>query len=66
MIAEVFKALGPDFTKEEFIQALGDFSRTLDEDGISKNRDERCKCLHHVHLSEYVDVDFYSVGKADE
>ncbi len=66
MIAEVFKTLGPDFTKEEFIQALGDFSRTLDEDGISKNRDERCKCLHHVHLSEYVDDDFYSVGKADE
>jgi len=66
MIAEVFKTLGPEFTKDQFIQALGEFSKTLDEDGISKNRDERCKCLHRVHLSEYVDDDFYSVGKDDE
>jgi len=55
-----------DFTKEEFIKALGAFSKTLDETAVSKNRDERCKCLHRVHLSEYVDDDFYSVGKSDE
>jgi len=66
MIAEVFKSLGRDFTKEEFIKALGAFSKTLDEKAVSKNRDERCKCLHRVHLSEYVDDDFYSVGKSDE
>ncbi len=66
MIAEVFKSLGKDFTKEEFIKALGTFSKTLDETAISKNRDERCKCLHRVHLSEYVDDDFYSVGQNDE
>lgn len=66
MIAEVFKSLGRDFTKEEFIKALGAFSKTLDETAVSKNRDERCKCLHRVHLSEYVDDDFYSVGKSDE
>ena len=66
MITEVFKSLGRDFTKEEFIKALGAFSKTLDEFAISKNRDERCKCLHRVHLSEYVDDDFYSVGKSDE
>lgn len=66
MITEVFKSLGRDFTKEEFIKALGGFSKTLDENVISKNRDERCKCLHRVHLSEYVDDDFYSVGKSDE
>lgn len=66
MIAEVFKSLGRDFTKEEFIKALGAFSKTLDKTAVSKNRDERCKCLHRVHLSEYVDDDFYSVGKSDE
>lgn len=66
MITEVFKSVGRDFTKEEFIKALGAFSKTLDENVISKNRDERCKCLHRVHLSEYVDDDFYSVGKSDE
>ncbi|WP_041955962.1 ABC transporter substrate-binding protein [Sulfurospirillum arsenophilum] len=66
MIAEVFKSLGRDFTKEEFIKALGTFSKTLDENVISKNRDERCKCLHRVHLSEYVEDDFYSVGRNDE
>jgi ABC-type branched-subunit amino acid transport system substrate-binding protein len=65
MIAEVFKSVGPEFTKEEFIKALGAFSKTLDENVISKNRDERCKCLHRVHLSEYVDDDFYSVGQND-
>jgi branched-chain amino acid transport system substrate-binding protein len=66
MITQVFKSLGKDFTKEEFIKALGAFSKTLDETAVSKNRDERCKCLHRVHLSEYVDEDFYSVGKSDE
>jgi len=66
MITEVFKSVGKDFTKEEFIKALGAFSKTLDENVISKNRDERCKCLHRVHLSEYVDDDFYSVGKSSE
>ena len=52
--------------KEEFIKELGNFSKTLDEKAVSKNRDERCKCLHRVHLSEYVEEDFYSVGKVDE
>lgn len=66
MITEVFKSVGKEFTKEEFIKALGTFSKTLDENAISKNRDERCKCLHRVHLSEYVDDDFYSVGQNDE
>lgn len=66
MITEVFKTIGKDFTKEEFIKELGNFSKTIDEKAVSKNRDERCKCLHRVHLSEYVEEDFYSVGKADE
>lgn len=66
MITEVFKTVGKDFTKEEFIKALGNFSKTLDEKAISTNRDERCKCLHRVHLSEYVEEDFYSVGKKDD
>lgn len=65
MITEVFRSLGREFTKEKFIHALGEFSRTLDEKAVSKNRDERCKCLHKVHLSEYIDDDFYSVGKDD-
>lgn len=65
MIAEVLKSVGREFTKEEFIKALSAFSKTLDENAVSKNRDERCKCLHRVHLSEYVDDDFYSVGKND-
>lgn len=66
MIAEVLKTVGASFTKEEFIKELGNFSKTLDETAVSKNRDERCKCLHRVHLSEYVDDDFFSVGKSDE
>ena len=66
MIAEVFKTLGPSFTKEEFIKQLASFSQSLDEKAVSKNRDERCKCLHRVHLSEYVDDDFFSVGKSNE
>ena len=35
MIAEVFKSLGRDFTKEEFIKTLGAFSKTLDETAVS-------------------------------
>lgn len=66
MITEVFKMVGRDFTKEEFIKELGNFSKTLDEKAVSKNRDETCKCLHRVHLSEYAEEDFYSVGKADD
>ncbi len=66
MIVQVFKSVGPEFTKEEFIKALGEFSNTLDANAVSKNRDERCKCLHRVHLSEYVDDDFYSVGQSNE
>ena len=66
MITGVFKSVGKDFTKEQFIKALEASSKTLDEFAVSKNRDERCKCLHRVHLSEYVDDDFYSVGKNDE
>lgn len=61
MITEVFKTIGRDFTKEDFIKELGNFSKNLDETGMSKNRDETCKCLHRVHLSEYVEGDFYSV-----
>ncbi len=66
MISEVFKSLGKNFTKNEFIEALVSFSKTLDERAVSKNRDERCDCLHRVHLSEYSEDDFYSVGKPDE
>jgi len=66
MIAEVFKTVGASFTKEEFIRELGHFSQTLDENAVSKNRDERCKCLHRVHLSEYVENDFFSIGMRDE
>lgn len=66
MIVEVFKTVGPSFTKEEFIKELGRFSQTLDENAVSKNRDERCKCLHRVHLSEYVEDDFFSIGERDE
>ncbi|MDD3342048.1 MAG: ABC transporter substrate-binding protein [Sulfurospirillaceae bacterium] len=66
MITEVFKTVGKDFTKEEFIQAQRKFSQTLDESAVSKNRDERCKCLHRVHLSEYVLEDFFSVGYSDD
>ena len=65
MIVEVFKSLGKEMTKEAFINVLSSFSKTLDERAISTNRDERCKCLHRVHLSEYVDDDFYSVGLHD-
>lgn len=65
MIVEVFKSLGKEMTKEAFINVLSSFSKTLDERAISTNRDERCKCLHRVHLSEYVDDDFYSVGSHD-
>ena len=66
MVAEVFKTLGPSFTKEEFIQSLGSFSKSLDEKAVSKNRDERCKCLHRVHLSEYIEDNFFSVGLVDD
>ncbi len=66
MVSEVFKSLGKTFTKNDFIEALGAFSKTLDENVISKNRDERCKCLHNVHLSEYVDEDFYLVRSTNE
>ena len=66
MIAEVLKTLGPSFTKEDFIKGLSSFSKGLDEKAVSKNRDERCKCLHRVHLSEYVEEDFFSVWSTDE
>lgn len=66
MIAEVFKTVGPSFTKEQFIKELGHYSNVLDEKAVSKNRDERCKCLHRVHLSEYVEDDFFSVGKNND
>ncbi len=61
MVAEVIKELGPSFTKEQFIKELGNFSKGLDEKAVSKNRDERCKCLHRVHLSEYLEDDFFSL-----
>ncbi|AFL67460.1 ABC transporter substrate-binding protein [Sulfurospirillum barnesii] len=66
MISEVFKSIGRSFSKEDFIDALGAFSKSLDENSLPKNRDERCKCLHNVHLSEYVEEDFYSVGNSRE
>lgn len=66
MITEVFRVVGRDFTKEEFVRAQREFSKTIDESSVSINRDERCKCLHRVHLSEYVMEDFYSVGKNAE
>ena len=66
MITEVFRTVGKEFTKEEFIKAQKDFSQTLDEFAVSKNRDERCKCLHRVHLSQYVLDDFFSVGESHD
>lgn len=66
MVAEVLKTIGESFTKEEFIKELGNFSKGLDEKSVSKNRDERCKCLHRVHLSEYIESDFFSVGNMHE
>lgn len=62
MIVEVLKEIGPTLNRQTFINTLSAFSKKLDERAVSTNRDERCRCLHKVHLSEYVDNDFYSVG----
>lgn len=66
MIAEVFKTVGADFTKESFIAELPRFSQMIDARLPSQNRDERCTCLHRVHLIEYVENDFFAVGINDE
>ncbi len=66
MISEVFKTIGERFTKESFIAELPRFSQMMDEKVPSQNRDERCKCLHRVHLLSYVDGDFFAVEGNDE
>jgi len=66
MITEVFKTIGADFTKESFIAELPRFSQMMDEKVLSQNRDERCKCLHRVHLLSYNNGDFFAVGGSHE
>jgi hypothetical protein len=66
MIAEVFKTVGANFTKESFIAELPRFSQMIDARLPSQKMDERCTCLHRVHLIEYVENDFFAVGISDE
>ncbi len=53
MTVELFKDVGADFTKADFIKEMEKLSNDIKNNYKSSKPSNRCTCLHRVHLSKY-------------
>ncbi len=66
LTAELFKRVGKDFTKEDFIDEIRYLYSEIEK---SRNLDESkrvCKCLNNVYLTYYDDGIFWDIDEKDK
>ena len=65
MTTELFKRVGKDFTKEEFIDEMRYLFRDIENNQDVEESKRVCKCLNHVYLTYYNDGIFWDVNEKD-
>ena len=65
MTAELFKRVGKDFTKEDFIDEMRHIFRELKNNQDVEESKRVCKCLNNVYLTYYNDGIFWDVNEKD-
>jgi len=65
MTTELFKRVGKDFTKEDFIDQMRYLYREIENNQDVEESRRVCKCLNHVYLTYYSDGIFWDVNEKD-
>jgi ABC-type branched-subunit amino acid transport system substrate-binding protein len=60
LTVELFKRVGKDFTKEDYIQQMKKLYKEMEKSKIDES-ERICKCLNNVYLSEFVDGNFRTI-----
>ncbi len=61
MTAQLFRDVGKNFTKSEFIRQMEKLSLQINEKKRSRSKSQECPCLHRVHLMLYKDSRFMPI-----
>jgi hypothetical protein len=65
MTTELFKRVGKDFTKEDFIDEMRYLFREIENNQDVEESKRVCKCLNNVYLTYYNDGIFWDVNEKD-
>lgn len=65
MTVELFKRVGKDFTKEDFIDQMRYLYREIQNNTDIDESSRVCKCLNNVYLTYYNDGIFWDVNEKD-
>jgi ABC-type branched-subunit amino acid transport system substrate-binding protein len=65
MTVELFKRVGKDFTKEDFIDQMRYLYREIQSNEYIDESSRVCKCLNNVYLTYYNDGIFWDVNEKD-
>ena len=53
MVVQLFKDVGKNFTKSDFIRAMKNLSLKIENSARDKNISSECVCLNRIHLMKY-------------
>jgi len=65
LTAELFKRVGKDFTKEDFIDQMKYLYEEIEKNPDEKESQRVCKCLNNVYLTKYSDGIFWDIYEED-
>ncbi len=65
MTAELFRRVGKDFSKEDFIDQMRYLYREIESNQDIDESRRICKCLNNVYLTYYNDGIFWEVDEED-
>jgi len=65
MTVEIFKRVGKEFTKEDFIDEMHYIYKTIERNHDVQESERICKCLNKVYLTYYDDGIFWDVNEKD-
>ena len=65
MTTELFKRVGKDFTKDDFIDEMQRLYSDIQNNQDVEESNRICKCLNHVYLTYYEDGIFWDVNEKD-
>jgi len=65
LTTELFKKVGKDFTKEDFIDQMRILYREIENNQDIEESKRVCKCLNNVYLTRYSDGIFWDINEED-
>jgi len=65
MTAELFRRVGKNFTKEDFINQMSHLFQEIENNLDTKESKRVCKCLNSVYLTYYNDGIFWETNEKD-